>query len=186
MDEDLSLPNFISKYKIPIIKIIILILIVNLFLILYSLNTPIQDDEIKISKLFSYTEKTSSDISLSFVKNGECSAGLSTTDYIFDSFTLVSRLNSYYETKKLIDDCYSIAKTVQNTEGTIVIPKGSAHSGLNNINIYHWINTYHTRITKKESSTGYYLIQIDSDLIYVTVETAKLSTEVTINICSVK
>lgn len=186
MDEKLSFSDLICKYKIPLTGVIILILIESIFCILYTLNIPIQDDEIKINKLFLYSERTNSDISLNFIKNSECSAGLSTTDYIFDSFSLVSALNSYYETAKLVDDCYSIAKAVQNTENAIIIPKGAAHSGLNNINIYHWINSYHTRITNKKSSIEYFLIQIDLDLIFVTVKTSTSSAEITVDICSVK
>lgn len=186
MDESIHLSNLLSKYKIPIIGGIIFISSLILILILHFLNTPIRDDEIKICKLFSYIEKTNSDIHLTYVKNSECSTGLSTTDYIFDSISLVPKLNSYYETVKLIDDCYSIAKTISRTENEIIIPKGSAHSGLNNINIYHWIDTYHTRITKKMSSIGYYLIQVDTDLIFITIKNSSSSSEISIDICSVK
>lgn len=188
MTEELSFSDLISKYKILIIGIAASITITILLLIYNFLNTPIQDNEIKISSLFSNYETTSSEITLNLIKTRGYSESFSIIDMAFDSIPQIisnPKIDTYTDAVELINSCKKLAESAQTKDDTIVIPQGSACACFDILNVYQWTNTYHTRLNK-ESSIGHFLLQLDSELISVTIKTTELSVEIIIDIYSVK
>lgn len=188
MNKELSFTNLISNHKRLIIGLSVLIsLYVILNFTIIFLNTPIQDNEIVISKYFSNNETTNSEITLNLIKTGEYSQELSIADIAFDSINQTSSnstIDSYIDAAELINSYKKLSKTAQNKEEFIVIPQGSACACFDGINVYQWTNTYHTRLNKK-SSSGHFLLQIGLELISVTIKTSDYSEEMIIDIYSV-
>lgn len=172
MNENLSLE---AKKGLTVVSVVLLLLILlSTIFIITKINKPIKEPGVTVSQLFSSAEVSTSDINYSVMKTAEYEEKISWLDPAIGTVIDYAKLSSYSDVISLVESYEKLSKVVNNKEAeSLIIPTGASTAILDNMAIFQWKETYHTRFSKKQTNKSYYIIKSDSNLFCLSIATIK-------------
>ncbi len=173
MNENLSIKS--KKLLLIALCALILCTLLSITVIIVTIyNKPIKEPGVTVSKLFSSAEVSTSDTKYSVRKTAEYEETLSYLDPGIGIVIDLAQLSSYSDIVSLVDSYAKLSKVVKNKDvEPLIIPTGASTAILDNMAIFQWTETYHTRFSKKQTAKSYYILKSDSDLFCLSITEIK-------------
>lgn len=178
-----TVSNLPCKWKIALGCLAAVLALSPITLIFLWFDKPIQDPEVKVSRLFETSEITTTDICYTVKQTAAHKQSISISDQISGMISDFAGLSSYTDAVNLITESASLVQAVHSSkeEQVLIIPSGASCATLDELAIYQFTITYQTRLSHHPSYRGEFYLKQGQELIQLIIKGSKLSAEIETN-----